>query len=147
MANLLNQSLKGIASSNRGGTGSGSSSGGRNSPYVRPGPDDKWKHDMYQGGPTAATVGGGGQRPSNKLIVTGLHYEVTQEELDVSAVGVIGCNGKRKEREGKAYLPSKQVSNPSDSNSIKHHSVYFTFLFTSLCSLKWVNWLRNPISR
>lgn len=74
--NLLNKSLAGLSDSNR------NSSSSRNSPYARPAgnSNDRWQHDMFQDAPNRNA----GNRTTNKLIVTGLHYEVTEAELDVS---------------------------------------------------------------
>ncbi|CAO1626411.1 unnamed protein product [Parajaminaea phylloscopi] len=70
----------------------------RNSPYSRPAAsnrppsDDRWEHDLYQEGrrrdsrPAGGNGAGGGFRksyePTPKLIVEGLHWEVTEAELE-----------------------------------------------------------------
>ncbi|EPQ31778.1 uncharacterized protein PFL1_01110 [Pseudozyma flocculosa PF-1] len=91
---LLNQSLGQLGQKDRRAAPGGGSS--RNSPYNRPdrsssGSDGAWKHDMFdahnaagargrgpRGGPGSA---GASLKPTAKLTIDNLHYEVSDDEL------------------------------------------------------------------
>ncbi|PWN53192.1 hypothetical protein IE53DRAFT_384336 [Violaceomyces palustris] len=90
MSKLLDRSLDQISRDRQKDLQPSSISSGqssRNSPYSRPRPDTEgtWKHDLYQGdskGPSSRRVAGGGAlKPTPKLTVENLHYEVTEPEL------------------------------------------------------------------
>ncbi|PWN92380.1 RNA-binding domain-containing protein [Acaromyces ingoldii] len=77
MSGLLNRSLDDIARQEK-------RAGGRGSPYARPAygrnpsSDGPWKHDRFEGGGAGRAEA---DIPSPKLLVDGLHWDVSEEEL------------------------------------------------------------------
>ncbi|KAG0657653.1 hypothetical protein C6P46_006307 [Rhodotorula mucilaginosa] len=112
MASLLERTLGAVRKENTGGQGNRRVSGGgesRASPYARP-EGGSWKHDRFgeteeasdsarQGGRSAVSSRGD-QGPSPKLVITNLHYEVSERELEVLFVqiGPIAAGPKIKNR-------------------------------------------------
>ncbi|GAA5963925.1 hypothetical protein JCM8115_002760 [Rhodotorula mucilaginosa] len=100
MASLLERTLGAVRKENTGGQGNRRVSGGgesRASPYARP-EGGSWKHDRFgeteeasdsarQGGRSAVSSRGD-QGPSPKLVITNLHYEVSERELEVLFVQI-----------------------------------------------------------
>ncbi|GAA5976515.1 hypothetical protein JCM10908_005527 [Rhodotorula pacifica] len=108
MASLLERTLGAVRKENTGGQGQGNRrvSGGaqaRGSPYARP-DGGSWKHDRFgeteegsdsargKGGRSAAAFNsaeaGQGHGPSPKLVISNLHYEVSERELEVLFVQI-----------------------------------------------------------
>ncbi|KAK4705300.1 hypothetical protein P7C70_g911, partial [Phenoliferia sp. Uapishka_3] len=95
MSSILARTLGSVRTQAEEDTSSRRTSGGaRASPYARTAPPtDGWKHDMYGSSATDQAEargerrsggggGGGGARRSKRLIVTNLHYEVSERELE-----------------------------------------------------------------
>ncbi|GAA5862517.1 hypothetical protein JCM3774_001045 [Rhodotorula dairenensis] len=96
MASLLERTLGAVRKENTGGQGAGNrrvsgGAGTRASPYARP-EGGNWKHDRFgetdgesAGGRAAVNTANphGQQGPSPKLVITNLHYEVSERELEV----------------------------------------------------------------
>ncbi|CAO1635377.1 unnamed protein product [Sympodiomycopsis kandeliae] len=74
----MNKHINEVSRSDRG-------RGGRSSPYSRSGPsksasDDNWKHDLFEGHSNGGRYTKS-DTPTPKLLIEGLHYEVSEDEL------------------------------------------------------------------